>query len=194
MNMPVDLHAYPKLAIHKLFSIAGASLQIKVPDGPDVLFCKMKAFKLKEDITLYTNKDMQEAVINIKARQVIDFSASYDVFDCTNQTKIGALRRHGWKSSFFKDTWTIMDERDKDIGMITEDNAALAIARRLVLGSIIPQHYHLTVSENKVGHVARMPIINVLNINFEDDQMRRLDRRLGVAAGILLSVIEGMEA
>jgi hypothetical protein len=192
--MPVNLNEYPKLAIHKLFSFPGASLQVKVPDGPDVMFCKLKAFKLKEDITLYTNKDMQEPILNIKARQIMDFSAAYDVYDCSNQTKIGALKRHGWSSAFFKDTWTVMDQHDQEIANISEDNAALAIARRLVLGSLIPQNYNVSMKGDKVAHVSRMPIINVLNLNFELDLSRRLDRRLGVATGILLCVIEGSQA
>lgn len=192
--MPVDLNAYPKLAIHKLMSFPGASLQVRVPNGPDVMFCKLKAFKLKEDITLFTGKDMKEEVINIKARQILDFSASYDVFDCSNKARIGSLRRHGWKSTLLRDSWSIMDEHEHEIGKISEDSALMALARRLVLGSLLPQNYDVSMNGDTVAKVARMPFINVLNLDFDSDMTRRLDRRLGVAAGVLLCVIEGMQA
>ncbi len=189
----MDLHQYPKLKITKLFSFPGASLQISVPDGPDLLFCKLKAFKLKEDITLYTSKDMTEEVLNIKARQIMDFSAAYDVVDCKTKERVGALKRHGWKSSMFKDHWSIMNPQDNVIGEITEDNAALAMLRRIALGSIIPQAYDFSVSDSKIAKCSRWPLLNILNMDFEADQNRRLDRRLGIAAGILLCVIEGMQ-
>jgi hypothetical protein len=189
----MDFNQYPRLKITKLFSFPGATLVVSVPDGPEVMFCKLKAFKLKEDITLYTNKDMQQELLNIKAREIMDFSAAYDVVDCNTKERIGALKRHGWKSSLFKDHWSIMNPQDFVIGEITEDNAALALVRRIALGSIIPQSYDISVSGSNVGKMSRLPIINVLDMNFEADMSQRLDRRLGVAAGIVLCLIEGMQ-
>ena len=84
----------------KVFNIGGAKFHIYNEEGEMVLFCKQKAFKLKEDIRLYTNENMDEEIITIHARSAIDFSATYDVIDSKSNTKIGALKRKGMKSMF----------------------------------------------------------------------------------------------
>ena len=72
----------------------------------------MKAFKLKEDIRLYTSEDMQTEVLSIQARKIIDISSAYDVIDSLTGAKVGALKRKGLKS-ILKDEWIIMDAEDK---------------------------------------------------------------------------------
>ena len=61
---------------------------------------KQKAFKLKEDIRLYTGEDMQTEVLSIQARQVLDFSAAYDVIDSATRMKVGALKRKGMRMKY----------------------------------------------------------------------------------------------
>jgi hypothetical protein len=53
-------------------------------------YSKMKAFKLKEDIRLYSDDKMTTELLPIKARQIIDLGATYDVVD-PRQGKVGAL-------------------------------------------------------------------------------------------------------
>src|SRR4051812_21912356 len=83
----------------KVLKILGGAFHIYDPSGTQILgYSKMKAFKLKEDIRLYTGEDMSQEILTIQARQIIDFGASYDVVDPVQQVKIGALRRKGLKS------------------------------------------------------------------------------------------------
>jgi len=58
----------------------------------------MKAFKLKEDIRLYANEDMQAELLLIQARRVLDISSEYDVTDSQTGEKVGVLKRKGLKS------------------------------------------------------------------------------------------------
>src|SRR5688500_2438553 len=104
----------------------------------------MKAFKLKEDIRLYTGEDMQTELLTIQARQILDFAAAYDVIDARTQTKVGALKRRGWKS-FLQDEWVIMNPQDHDIGVIKEDSMLLAVVRRF-LTNLVPQSFQGEVS------------------------------------------------
>ena len=93
----------------KVFKVLGAAFHIYDPEGRLAFYSRMKAFKLKEDIRLYTDESMQTEVLTIKARQIIDFSAAYDVVDSLTGEKAGALKRKGMKS-IFKDEWIIMNE------------------------------------------------------------------------------------
>ena len=62
--------------------------------------------------------------LSIKARNVVDFSASYDVIDSKTGNKLGALRRKGW-ASILRDSWEVLDADDVVIGKIEEDSMGI---------------------------------------------------------------------
>jgi len=177
----------------KILKILGGAFHFYDPSGNVLLYAKMKAFKLKEDITIYSGEDMQEAMICIKARNVIDFSATYDVVDAKTNEKVGGLRRKGLKS-ILKDEWLILDESDNQIGVIKEDSTALALVRRF-LTNLIPQTYNCIVNNRDVCIYKQNfnPFVMKINIDFSTDSGNTFDRRLGLAAGLLLCAIEGKQ-
>jgi hypothetical protein len=177
----------------QVFKLFGSAFRIYGPDGALRIYSKQKAFKMKEDIRLYTDEAMTHEILSIQARQVIDFSASYDVFDPVENVKVGALRRKGLKS-IIKDEWIILDAQDRPIGLIAEDNMALALVRRF-LTNLVPQTYVATIDGQPVGvfRQAFNPFILTLHIEFGMDNANRLDRRLGLAAAVLFGSIEGRQ-
>src|SRR6187431_1816826 len=82
----------------KVFTLFGAKFHIYDAEQRLIGFSKQKAFKLKEDIRVFSDETMAEELVLIQARQIIDFSASYDVVDSREGAKIGALRRKGFSS------------------------------------------------------------------------------------------------
>ena len=84
---------HPHLIRRKIYTVAGAKFHIFDPEGRLVFYTKQKAFKLKEDIRLFSGEDMTEELLVLQARQVIDFGATYDVLDPTTQEVVGSLRR-----------------------------------------------------------------------------------------------------
>jgi hypothetical protein len=132
--------------------------------------------------------------LSIKARQIMDFSAAYDVVDTEMNQKVGVLRRKGLRS-ILRDEWEVLDANDRVIGQLFEDSIPLALLRRLVLGSWLPQNYDLTVGETRVADLRQN--FNIfryeLNLDFSMDTINRLDRRVGIAAGILLAAVEGKQ-
>jgi hypothetical protein len=175
-----------------VLTFAGAKLEIFDAQERVIFFSKMKAFKLKEDIRIFSGEDMQEEFISIHARSAIDFSATYDVTDSKTGEKIGALRRHGMKSMLI-DEWSILNSNDLQVGLIKEDNIILAILRRFI--GLIPQSFKAEMNGNKVAEFRQNlnPFVGRLNLDFTNDTSHALDRRLGLAAGILLVVIEGKQ-
>src|SRR5665647_838615 len=175
-----------------VLTFAGAKLEIFNAQEQIILFSKMKAFKLKEDIRIFSGEDMQEEFISIHARTALDFSATYDVLDSKTGEKIGALRRHGLKS-MLKDEWSILNPNDIQIGLIQEDNLILALLRRFI--GLIPQSFKVEMNGATVGEFKQNfnPFVVKLNLDFTMDRLQTLDRRLGLAAGILLCVIEGKQ-
>lgn len=175
-----------------VLTFAGAKLEIFDAQEQMIFFSKMKAFKLKEDIRIFSGEDMQEEFISIHARSMMDFSATYDVSDSKTGEKIGALRRHGMKS-MLKDEWSILDRNDNQMGLIQEDHLLLALLRRFI--GLIPQSFKVEMNGIKVGELKQNfnPFVVKLNLDFAMDRSQALDRRLGLAAGILICVIEGKQ-
>ena len=75
----------------KVLTIFGAKFHIYNPEGGLIGFSQQKAFKLKEDIRVFTDETAQTERLAIKARQIVDFSAAYDVFDSQKGEKIGEV-------------------------------------------------------------------------------------------------------
>lgn len=176
----------------KVLSVMGAKLHIYNSSEELVLFSKMKAFKLKEDIALYTDETMQQELLRIKARSVIDFSATYDVHDSETGEHVGSLRRKGLKS-ILKDEWVILDRHDQEIALIKEDSTFKALLRRFI--ALIPQKYNIEFDGNTIPAFKQNfnPFVTKIIADFSEDRTRQLDRRLGLAAGILLCAIEGKQ-
>ncbi|MCL6602763.1 MAG: hypothetical protein K6T94_07805 [Paenibacillus sp.] len=176
----------------KVFSIMGAKLHIYDNAENLVLFSQMKAFKLKEDISLYTDEDMDRELLRIQARSAIDFSATYDVKDSVTGEHVGALRRKGLKS-ILKDEWVILDSHDAEIGTIKEDSTLMALLRRVI--NVIPQSYNASLGgQTRTTFKQNFnPFVTKINVDFSSDPTLQFDRRLGLAAGILLCAVEGKQ-
>jgi uncharacterized protein YxjI len=180
------------LARKKVFSFLGNAFHIFNPNGQLEFYVKQKAFKLKEAITVYTDEAKTNPVLTIQARSVMDFSGTYDVSTVDGQ-KLGALRRKGLQS-ILKDQWEILDTGDTPVGTIDEDSMLAAMIRRF-LSNLVPQSFTATVNGDKVAVFDQHfnPFVAKYDIDFSMDQNQQLDRRLGIAAVVLLLAIEGRQ-
>ncbi len=165
------------------------------PSGNLVMFSEQKMFRLREDIRVYADESKQQEVLMIKARQIIDFSAAYDVVDSAASEKVGVLRRKGW-SSLLRDEWEVLNAQDQPIGILFEDSLGLALLRRLLLGSLLPQNYDLTIGTTRVADLKqRFNLFRYeLDLDLSMDAAKQLDPRLGIAAAILLAAVEGKQS
>lgn len=177
----------------KVFKLLGGAFHLYGPDGQVVLYSEQARFRLKEDIRLFSREDMQEQLLAIKARQMIDISPTFDVTDTRTGELVGSLRRRGLRS-MIADEWAILDATGAEVGSIKEDNVALALVRRFV-ANLIPQTFQVRLGETVVGEFRQRfnPFVLRIELDFGADQAGLLDRRLGLAAGILLSAIEGRQ-
>lgn len=185
---------YSKYLLRKQFlKVFGGTFRIYNPSGGLSLFASMKAFKLREDIRIYTDEQKLHEVLVIKARNIIDFSSAYDVWDPVLNVKIGVLKRRGLKS-MLKDEWVIMNAADQDIGIIYEDSWLLAILRRFIT-NLIPQKFHGEIGGSSVFEFQQHfnPFLLKMDLDYSMDVGQQLDRRLGIAAAILLCAIESRQ-
>lgn len=164
--------------------------------GEMVGYCRQKLFKFKEEIVVYTDRTKEKELLRIKARQVIDFGATYDVKLPDGQS-IGSLRRKGFKSTFVRDEYLVFDEGNTQIGMLQEDSTFRALVRRFIeyASPFMPQKFHLRDTSGLEIAVYRQhfnPFVFRLGISvLEDDE--KLDDLMLIAIGVLTVVIEGRQ-
>ena len=181
------------LAKRDVFAIGGA-FRIMDEQGRLLLYSRQKLFKLREDIRAYYDLERTREVLYIQARQIIDFSAAYDVIDSETKEKVGVLRRKGFKS-MFRDKWEILDKNDNYLASIEEDSLLMAMVRRW-FANIIPQTYNIVDRKgNRMGVIRQLfnIFVHKFDIDFSFDREKKLDRRLGLASVILLLAIEGRQ-
>ncbi len=181
------------LLARQFWKFLGANFRIYDSYGRLALFCNQKAFRLKQDIRVYSDESKSQEILHIQSRNIIDFSAAYDVIYTPTGQKVGALKRRGWRS-LLRDSWILMDAHDREIGEIYEDTSAWALLRRFV-SNLIPQHFHVDVAGLRVLDLDQRfnPFLYKLDIEFPAAGDGLLDRRLGIAAAILIAAIEGRQ-
>jgi uncharacterized protein YxjI len=186
------------LVRRKIMKLVGGAFHVFDAAGTVVAYSEQKAFKLREDIRIFSDESKSRELLSIQARQIIDFSAAYDVTDSTTGEKVGALRRRGGMS-ILRDEWHVLDANDTMYATILEDSMLHALLRRL-LTNLIPQRYDVFVPDEASGNkVANMdqnfnPFVYKLDVDFSMDAGKRLDHRIGIAAAILLAAIEGKQS
>ena len=177
----------------QVFALTG-KLRFYNPNGELVLYVEQKMFRLREDIRVFGDESKTQELLLIQARNIIDFSAAYDVIEAYNNQKVGALRRKGLHS-MLRDEWEVLDAGDQPIGMLFEDSVGQALLCRFLLGSFLPQNYDITLGDERVADLRQKfnPFAYQMILDFSMDTANKLDRRLGIAAGALLAIIEGKQ-
>jgi len=89
LRFPLELR-FKKIALSPQISVTDAS-------GELVLYLKQKAFRLKEAVTVFADREQTRPLFTIAADRVIDISAQYDIADEAG-SHLGALKRQGLRS------------------------------------------------------------------------------------------------
>lgn len=180
------------LARKAIFAFLGQRFHVYDAQGQLCFFVQQRAFKLKEALTIYADEGKQRPVLLIKARSIIDFSAIYDVTTPEGE-RVGALQRQGIKS-MVRDEWHILDTQDAVVGTIVEDSMAMAMLRRF-FSNLIPQGFTVSMHGREVASFQQHfnPFVAKYDLDFGQDTEGLLDRRLAIAAVIMLLAVEGRQ-
>jgi len=205
----MDYGKYGKLEFRrKFFKLLGAEIFIRdIESQTEVGFIKMKAWKLKEDVRVFSDRTQETELFRIAARNVIDFGATYDVFDSLSNQLLFSLRRKGLRSTFVRDRWELVGPDGSAMGFIEETGSSLALIRRWVglipiVGGVadfvlmfIVQQYTIQVHSGDefktAGLITRRknPLLVKMELDTGNAEIKA-DSRISFAATALLSVID----
>lgn len=188
----------------QVFRLFGAGFDISGPGGAPVGYCEQKAFKLREDLRIFTDRTKSQELLRMKARQIIDFSATYDVSLPTGEA-LGSLRRKGLSSTLIRDSWEVLDANGYVIARLMEDSTIMAIGRRFLpaVALFFPEKFEL----RRVGPDGlpdkNAPLIATFRTHFNlfiyrlsitiHSEDAALDDLMLLATGSLLAAVEGRQ-
>lgn len=159
-------------------------------EANNVMFlAHQEGFKLKLSIDVYGDQAKTQSLMSIRARQIVDFSAAYDIWDNTTNQGIGILQRKGW-NSLVRDEWIICDPSGVQIATLIEDSMLLSLLRRFV-ENIIPQNYDILVNGQRVVDLRQN--WNPFNYHLRCEVQGMIDNRLVLASAILLAAVDGKQ-
>ena len=172
----------------KVFTLLGKAFHVYDNRGNLVFYSRQKPFKLREDFQVYSDQTRSKELLIIKTPQIFDISAVYGVQDATTGEVVGAIKRMGFKS-ILKDEWIFMSTEGREIGKLTEASLAGALFSRFV--NFIPQQYVVLAEGREAARINQHfnPFILKYTLTITEEASP-IDRRLLIAAGILLSGIE----
>lgn len=181
----------------KVFKIFGDSFHIFDAQGNIVAFCKQKAFRLREDLRVYTDESQSTELMRIGTRQIIDFSPTF-IVSLGDAGELVRFQRRGMRSTFVRDEWEVLSPSGKQIGFVREDGStALTVARRFIeaIAFLFPQSYSLTNEDNVVIATFRQhfnPFIFKMGVRVHADDAE-IDELVVLAIGCLVTAIEGRQ-
>ncbi|KTG09547.1 hypothetical protein AUR64_13930 [Haloprofundus marisrubri] len=151
-----------------------------------ILTSKQKKLRLKEDFR-FNDADTDEERIRVRASQMLDVNAAYDIVDSRTDEPIGAVKRR--VSSFLKHEYELHDAAGNVVALVKEDNHVMAAIRRLVT-TLLPFSYSITSPDGSetYGTISeQFSFRDKYHISLADGA---LDPRLVVVGSVVIDAIE----
>jgi uncharacterized protein YxjI len=189
MNYPLSLS----------FKILAIAQQVAVTDsaGRLIFYVKQKAFKLKEDVTVYADQAQAQPLYNIKADRILDVSPRYSFTDAQGRA-VGAVKRHGMRS-IWKAHYEVYDEREQILFTITEANPWAKVADAVLgevpilgmfTGYLFHPAYHVKRPDERVVlHLVKRPALFESKFALEKEGELSQDGEMRALLALLMLIL-----
>ncbi|MEP6693480.1 MAG: hypothetical protein ABJB39_02430 [Chloroflexota bacterium] len=121
--------AYPLTLTFKFLTIS-SFIRVVDANGRLVAFVKQRAFRLREDVTIFANEVQTDALYHMKANKIIDIGATYAISGADGRP-LGAVRQRGMRT-LWRATYDILDETNNAVGLIHEQDPWVKILDGLI--------------------------------------------------------------
>lgn len=177
--------------IRKKTLTIGNKYWIEDYNGTVLGFCKQKILKLKEDIRIYSDENMNDELFTIKQKQIMDMWGTFAVIDTHTNTELGYIKRN-IMSELGRDSYEIYSIDNQLIGKIYESSLGRGLARKYVPGgALMPEKMTLELNGQPVAEINQK--FKIIGDIWEMDCQNvpsDLDRRVLLTCLLLMGTIE----
>jgi hypothetical protein len=163
--------------------------------GEPLAFVRQKKLAIKEDIRFFADESEQEELFRLKARQLLELRAHYDVLTPEGE-RVGTLVKV-FGASLLRSTWRILDANEQEVALAQEKSVPLALLRRMIdlvpYGDFVPILFQFVIlMEGREAGELRRPIgvRDRYILRLPGDPDRRIERRVAVALAIALDALQ----
>jgi hypothetical protein len=125
--------------------------RVFAPDGSLAGFVEQPWFRLRTELTLYSDESQTDPILVIKNRRFAAVNMEHDLFDAQTGVRLGVVRTRGLRS-LFRDTWDILDRDERPAGMMIEDGAYFW--RRIL--KFIPGRHRIELGGREVARITQV--------------------------------------
>ncbi len=184
------------------FKIVAINPQVTVTDagGQVVAYVKQKAFRLKEDVTIFADEAQSRPLYRMNANRMFDFNANYAI-TTPDGMPVGAIYRPGARS-IWKASYHIKDTQENEIGLIHEENAWVKVLDALLgevpvlgmfTGYLFNPAYLVDLRGQSVFYLKKQPAFLEGKFILEPrGQLAEQDEGLAIAGTIMALMLERM--
>ena len=183
------------------FKLVALNPQVTVTDagGALVLYVRQKAFRLKENVTVFADREGARPLYHLRADRVIDFRALYHMTDAAGEA-FGALQREGLRS-IWRSRYTVFDAHERPTLRIQEDDPWVKVADAFlgeipVLGFLSAYLFHPSYTVSEEDGTPKLRLVkqpSLFERVFRLEQLAELsaaDEARGVLALLMMVLLE----
>jgi hypothetical protein len=155
--------------------------RVFAPDGSLAGFVEQPWFRLRTELTLYSDESQTDPILVIKNRRFAAVNMEHDLFDAQTGARLGVVRTRGWRS-MFRDTWDILDAEERECGLMTEEGPYMW--RRFI--RLIPGRHRIELGGRTVAHIEQ--VFHLFKREFEleiVEQADPIEPRFAIACALI---------
>lgn len=165
---------------HQL-SLTKEKFKITDEAGMPLLWASTPRMTLKKEFHVYADEVGSQEVLEIKIHKLMELTEVWDVIDPNGQVVLGAIHAE----IHITPKWRVLDAQGQQIAEAAED------AKNIVEHALgVPRKYDVMSSGGTILGTFNQTYTSLtlnFNMDFSQDSQKLLDRRLGIALGIIVA-------
>lgn len=188
--------------LHQKITLMANEYRVLVDEGNQpklAAYAKQKRLAVREQFTLFSDDSQKTVLATSKARNIMDISPTFDVFD-SNQ-KLLAVFKKEFSKSLLVSTWSIYSADGQTLLFsASEKSKAVAIARRVwelvpYVSEVVPFpmrfHFSIKADGEIVGEYTKITTIrDNYALYLKENHIQSLDMRAWMVLAVLLDAMQ----
>jgi uncharacterized protein YxjI len=171
----------------------GNKYYIEDRQGTILGFSKQKLLRIKDDIRIYSDENMNNELFRIQQENIVDDWGTWAVIDSHTNICIGKMRR-SYLSNFAQDEYALLDPYNQQIGRVVEPSRRGLMRKYLPGGSLVTEQVKVEYYGRVVAYIQQQ--FKIIGDTWEVDCQYlppQFDRRTLLTAMLIMGMVEREE-